>query len=213
VVYEYEETTSTLEEFVPPVTATPTPTTPPSETIESFEDESLTGYSGDLDAFETSRARATDGGRALRSRSTDLSVIATVDGVSDAPQRGDTVLVDIYFAGDDGRAGLLLFGTASGDGYFFDVENVDGTMDIGAFSSRDNTELVQTRVDIPSGEWLTARVETTETTLGYRLEDAAGTELASVSVTDARYANEALGFAQSSVQGAEWVYIDNVRVE
>lgn len=140
-------------------------------------------------------------------------MIATGDGVADLPQRGDTVLVDVYFTGDDGRAGLLLFGTASGDGYFFDVENVDGTIDIGAFSSRNNTELVSTQVDIPSGEWLTGRVETTETSLSYTLEDAAGTELASVSVADTRYTNEALGFAHSSVEGSEWVYIDNVWVE
>ena len=82
-VYRYEETTSILDEFVPQVT--PTPTDPPPKTIESFEDGSLSGYRGDLDAFETSQDRGGGGDVALRSRNTDLSVIS---GLTVAAKKG-----------------------------------------------------------------------------------------------------------------------------
>jgi hypothetical protein len=225
VVYEYEETTSTLEEFVPDATPTPaptptptptsTPTTVPSgalQSIESFESGWLSDYHGDLDSFEIVRAPSREDSLALRSNATQFSWVGTDTGVAEVPERGETVEMDVYFTGDDGRAALLLFANANPEGYLFDVENADGTIDVSIYSSDSTTVLGDTSATIPSGEWLTSRVETTETELTHILEDSSGVQLAAVTVSDSRYVDGDIGFTQNSVTGADWVYIDDVRL-
>jgi hypothetical protein len=199
----------------PSPTPTPTATPLPSQalqSVESFESGSLSDYHGNLDSFEIARAPSREDSLALRSNATQFSWIGTETGVTEVPERGDTVETDVYFTGDDGRAALLLFANTDPEGYLFDVENADGTIDVSVYSSDNTTVLGDTTVTIPSGEWLTSRVETTETELTHILEDSSGVELAAVTVSDSRYADGDIGFTQNSVTGADWVYVDDVRL-
>jgi hypothetical protein len=224
ILYEYGETTSTLDQYTPGATPVPTPTQPPTPTqtpspsptpaptvVESFESGSLSRYTGSVESFEVSGNRSTEGSSSLRSRSTVLATITTSG--ERTPRRGDTVRTDVYFGGEDGRLGIFLFVNADREGYLFDIENVDGVVEINDFSPGKNTTLADSTVDIPSGEWLTSRAETSATRLTHVLEDSSGRELVSVGVTDDRYSADGFGIAHNSTSGSGWVYVDNVRVD
>jgi hypothetical protein len=172
-----------------------------TEVAEDFSHNDVPGtYSLDTGAFTTTSTRSTSDSYALRADDSadDDKLVLRDDMVTSA---GNTYELDVYFPSDTDMG--FLFGAQSATGYS-DYTGYSGFFESDAdeirINYRENGSLTSqsaTATTWPLDEWLTVELDyrdTDSSTITMTVFDAAGAEVASVSLADTTYDSGTIGW-------------------
>lgn len=176
--------------------------------IDDFEDGDIAEYSGDTADFNVQTTTIKKGAYALESSGLDSSIYSTA-GLGAYPSQGDTFRCYIYPNQAGAGVGEIWFATTdSNNTYFAAMNNGTSNFQIGKRDAGSKTNFASQSYNWNS-EWYEFEIEwLSDGTINATAYDSAGTQVASLSATDATFTGGGIGFLDFSAA----YYWDHYRV-
>jgi len=152
-------------------------------------------YAGDTGSFSRQQTTVFEGNYALQSHDSDASVaITSTSGLNAYPSKGDSFRWRIYASDNEVNTSSFVWGVPSESGalslsgYIATLEPINGKFRIRRFDNGGIDTLTSSFDSPPVGEWLEYQVDWgTDDTHTVTVYDESGTQITSLSATDATY--------------------------
>lgn len=173
------------------------------ETIQdSFEDDDLTEYSGDLSLYDTNNNFTEDGSLGLEYQASGGGAprgeIISTSGLAEYPDQGENTTLFVYITSATGDDGRFLFGTQDTDNtYEIDLNAFNNELRLNVVDSGSTTLLDSSSHPFADDTVYKVELEwTQQNQITISLTDqSSGSVVASVSSTDSTYSDGGLGFS------------------
>lgn len=181
-------------------------------TVESFEDQDLSDYTGDKTRFEITNTRATDGSYALHYAGSTKTQIVT-DSLSGRPTRGDSFSYDWYPASSSDYDIVQFLREDSDNLYYILMRTDTDSIRLRKVSGGTDTVLDDASYGAQSGQWYTFRVETKSTgEISVDVVDrSTGDLLAFLSADDSDNSGSAFTWEANGVASDAETFYDNLQ--
>jgi len=177
-----------------------------NETVDDFEDGNLNEYtlrdtsgSNDVSIISSDSYAGSNALELVESGGSPEAESFAGDGLPAYPDAGDTIEFRVKFPATDGSTIFAWFmsGAIFSDSYYVDIEAAQGSLALKKrVSGTETTFATDTSVSYPAGEWLRVGIGTTSGggQISVSIEDAAGTQLTSLTASDSSHTSGGIAF-------------------
>lgn len=184
-------------------------------TIDSFEDQDLSEYSGDTGSFSIQSSDAIDGTYALEATAGSSVEIISTSGLEHYPEAGDEFSFRVKHDRASDGATRFYFGVQDTNNYYRLGVEADNQADLQVVSGGSATGLDSSSTgDLVADEWMRVVVDwQSDGSITVTFYDESGVELTTLSATDSTYSSGGIGFLQFNGANSETARWDGVTFE